>query len=372
MGAWAGYKHIVVVGVEKCGTTSLHAYLSEHPDITSSSNKETFFFNRYYDRGADWYSSNFDLANANVALDTTPSYFRFTEALDRLETFPSSKYILFLMRHPVRRAYSFYLHDVNLVVSKGRRSHAEYRRTDFSFTQLFEERNDRYFTRYADSIGALRRRFPRDRVCCLALENLRADVPHYRERLGGFLDMDLEALGSVLPWLNRQQVPRFLYPGDHRVFETEFGALELDESSVYRCEHGVPIDRVDVDASRIEDLRVLEVSYDLAIERAFCEEIHEAHFREDIRKVEDLLDLDLGSWKEQTDLQAAWDPPLVQYQDALSPHLALCSLAEAFLDDGQQAEAERAVSKAAELTPVDPRVSTVWRRVEAAGTTSAV
>ena len=74
--AWTGVRHILVVGVEKCGTTTLHAYLSEHPDISRGPAKEIFFFNKGYERGADWYSGLFDLGNAKAALDATPSYFR--------------------------------------------------------------------------------------------------------------------------------------------------------------------------------------------------------------------------------------------------------------------------------------------------------
>ncbi len=363
-GEWAGCKHILTVGVEKCGTTSLHAYLSEHPDISAPPGKELFYFNRYYGRGAGWYSSLFDLTKARAALDFTPSYFRSSEALDRIEAFPSSKFFLFLMRHPVRRAYSFYLHDINLVISKGRRSHSGYRRTDFSFKQLFAERHDRYFTRYADHAAGLLKRFSRERVCCLIFEEVVADIPRCRDRLSAFLDMDLESLGSVLPWRNRQQIPRFLYPGNHRVFQTEFGTIELDESAVYRCERGVPIGRVDIDASRIEAVRKLEGSYDLSIDRAFCEEVHDSLFREDIQQLEDLLKLDLESWAAQTDLAASWDAPLVHYEASVTPHLTLCTLAEAFLDRGQRAEAKRTASKAVELAPSDPRVLALLSHVE--------
>ena len=362
--AWAGFQHLVLAGVEKCGTTSIHAYLSQHPKITSPPGKELFFFSRNHDRGVDWYSGHFDLAPGNVALDATPSYFRSSEALDRLEAFPSSKYVIFVMRHPVRRAYSSYLHDINLVVSKGRRSHLKYRRTDFSFRQLFDERNDRYFTRYGDSVTSLRNRFSPERVRCFAFENVVADVPLFRDRIGDLLNMDLESLGSSLPWQNRQHVTRFLYPGDHRVFETDFGTLKLDPARVYRCEHGVPIAHVDIPAKRIDDVRDLEASYDLTIERSFCEEIHETHFRDDVRKVEALIELELPSWNEQSDLAAVWDHPLVHYQDAGSPHLALCTLAHAFMNQRQMTEARRVISKAIEIARDDPQVTACWDRFE--------
>src|SRR5436190_811051 len=44
-----------VVGAAKSGTTSLHVYLDQHPDIFMSKPKEPFFFEAEYDRGPEYY-----------------------------------------------------------------------------------------------------------------------------------------------------------------------------------------------------------------------------------------------------------------------------------------------------------------------------
>jgi len=36
--------NLIVIGAAKCGTSSLHAYLDLHPDISMSAQKELWFF----------------------------------------------------------------------------------------------------------------------------------------------------------------------------------------------------------------------------------------------------------------------------------------------------------------------------------------
>ena len=44
----------IIIGVKKGGTRALLEYLRLHPSIRAPG-PETHFFDRYYDRGLDWY-----------------------------------------------------------------------------------------------------------------------------------------------------------------------------------------------------------------------------------------------------------------------------------------------------------------------------
>ena len=48
-----------IVGTQKGGTTSLMRFLTRHPQVARSERKEVHFFDRFYDRGVDWYSDQF-------------------------------------------------------------------------------------------------------------------------------------------------------------------------------------------------------------------------------------------------------------------------------------------------------------------------
>jgi len=49
----------LIIGAQKCGTTSLFYYLSQHPDLSLPKLKEIHFFDLNYEKGIDWYYSFF-------------------------------------------------------------------------------------------------------------------------------------------------------------------------------------------------------------------------------------------------------------------------------------------------------------------------
>jgi hypothetical protein len=108
----------VIVGAQKAGTTSLWAYLNEHPQIELALTKEMSFFDIHYQRGASWYRMHFPI-KPDSSVSTTPerrtltgessAYYMFHPlAANRLaELVPSAK-IICLLRNPVDRAFSHY------------------------------------------------------------------------------------------------------------------------------------------------------------------------------------------------------------------------------------------------------------------------
>ena len=101
----------VIVGAQRGGTTSLHAYLSAHPQVITPATKELHFLTDRYERGLDWYLGQFpsELPLGVVTGEATP-YALFHPLAPRrlLEIAPAAKSIV-LLRNPVDRAYSHYL-----------------------------------------------------------------------------------------------------------------------------------------------------------------------------------------------------------------------------------------------------------------------
>jgi hypothetical protein len=65
--------NLIVIGAQKCGTTSLHYYLSLHPEIAMSRTKELHFFSRRWRRGLRWYERQFR-DPAPIRGESSPSY----------------------------------------------------------------------------------------------------------------------------------------------------------------------------------------------------------------------------------------------------------------------------------------------------------
>ena len=108
----------IIIGSQRCGTTSLYTYLAQHPQILTPIKKEMDFFSWHFERGIDWYLAHFPpIPEGEQFLtgEASPSYFDSLEAPERLySAFPEVKLVV-LLRNPVDRAISqFYrLADLN-------------------------------------------------------------------------------------------------------------------------------------------------------------------------------------------------------------------------------------------------------------------
>lgn len=113
----------IVIGGQRCGTTSLFKSLSEHPQVMRPPvEKGTDYFTLYYYRGLDWYRGHFPLGVSGrlqragrspaVAFEACTYYMFHPLALERLsQDLPSVKLVA-MLRDPVERAFSAYKHEL--------------------------------------------------------------------------------------------------------------------------------------------------------------------------------------------------------------------------------------------------------------------
>jgi len=108
--------NFMCIGAAKSGTTTLYDILKQHPEIFIPAFKEPHFFDipENYNNGIEWYEKNyFKNINRKIIADFTPSYFFEKQAPKRIfnDLGENMKFVI-LLRHPVDRAYSHYLHSV--------------------------------------------------------------------------------------------------------------------------------------------------------------------------------------------------------------------------------------------------------------------
>jgi hypothetical protein len=103
----------VIVGTQRGGTTSLHAYLRAHPDIVTPAKKEIHFLTDRFERGAAWYIGQFPafVPENTLVGEATPYALFHPLAPQRLFHVSPGARIIVLLRNPVDRAYSHYLHE---------------------------------------------------------------------------------------------------------------------------------------------------------------------------------------------------------------------------------------------------------------------
>lgn len=105
----------IVVGAQKAGTSTLDRWLRAYPQIALPRGKETHFFSddEKYERGVSWYLRQFaDYFPGQIRGEVAPQYLYSEKAAQRMRELLNSPKLIFLLRHPIDRAYSNYLMSV--------------------------------------------------------------------------------------------------------------------------------------------------------------------------------------------------------------------------------------------------------------------
>ncbi len=113
-------RHFLIIGGQRCGTTSLYNYLGQHPNITSASKKEIHYFDTNYDKGYNWYKKYFITTEGSkrktelITGEATPYYIFHPHAPSRVKKILPDVKLIIMLRDPVERAFSHYKHHVKL------------------------------------------------------------------------------------------------------------------------------------------------------------------------------------------------------------------------------------------------------------------
>ena len=112
----------IIIGAMKSGTSSLYAYLSQHPQLYPSCKKEVHFFDGglnpdidTFVKGQAWYRAHFPLRSKlstdAKTFEASPLYIFNPLAPQRIFDLVPSVKIIAVLRNPIERAISHYFHE---------------------------------------------------------------------------------------------------------------------------------------------------------------------------------------------------------------------------------------------------------------------
>ena len=202
-GMWRARPDFLIIGTQKAGTTSLHAYLSAHPGLQpASGRKELHYFNIYYHRGLAWYLSHFPRRfswDRRLLFEATPDYLWHPSVPARIRRQIGRPKLIAVLRNPAERAYSAW----NMWHSFESRDDRDSRRADpRSFSQAVAEElaspdgqahlHFHYLAqgRYADHLERWLEHFRRDDLLVLEHANMSRDLPAFLDEICAFLGVD--------------------------------------------------------------------------------------------------------------------------------------------------------------------------------------
>jgi len=106
--------NFLIIGAQKCGTTSLFHFLSQHPDLNLPSVKEIQFFSLEYSKGWKWYKNQFPenpFFRRKLKGEASPYYLFHPLVASRVATHLPKIKLIVMLRNPVDRAYSHFWHE---------------------------------------------------------------------------------------------------------------------------------------------------------------------------------------------------------------------------------------------------------------------
>lgn len=204
----------IIIGAQRCGTTSLYNYLTKHPHVVSSYKKEVHFFDVNFKNGIGWYRAHFfpsfsykyyvkQISKQDIVTgEASPYYIFHPHAPKRiLETVPRAKLIA-LLRNPVDRAYSHYRHEVKLGVETLSFKDAiekEEERLRGEMEKMLEDENYYSFNHqhysylsrgiYVDQLKTWMNLFPKEQILILKSEDFFNDPPAIFKQVLEFLNL---------------------------------------------------------------------------------------------------------------------------------------------------------------------------------------
>ena len=214
----------LIAGVQKGGTTSLDAWLRQHPAIGMARQKEVHFFDDEAAFAAgpppdDAYHAAFDRApGVTIHGEATPIYTYWADAPRRIWAYNPHMRFIVLLRNPVERAWSHWrmarrLREETLDFATAIRCETERCRVALPLQHRMYSYLDRGF--YSEQIRRLRRFFPESQLLFLKSETLFRQPRATLARVCAFLSVP-EWNFDIGPPLNEDTDPVTLQPVDRR------------------------------------------------------------------------------------------------------------------------------------------------------------
>ncbi len=204
----------LIVGAQRCGTTSMFKTLVQHPDVARPFlRKGIHYFDKSYDRGERWYRGHFPL-RATVRLrggvgtraltgESSPYYMFHPLARQRIAGDLPGVRLIVLLRDPVVRAYSAHSHErargfedldfeAALAAEPARLAGERERIMAEPGYDSLHWQHHAYVTRgqYVEQVKALEQLVGRERLCVVDSGDFFADPEPVFEQVRGFLGLD--------------------------------------------------------------------------------------------------------------------------------------------------------------------------------------
>ena len=287
------------LGASKSGTTSIYKVLGSHPEVYNSSFKEPHFFDneQNYNKGLNWYINNFykKIKNQKIISDFTPTYLYDKNAPLRIkETLGEDLKFVIIIRDPVERSYSHYLHSKRdniekkdfleaLDMEKDRLKNADFLST-MNYSYIAQSKYFEMIKRYLNY-------FPRKNFKIYIFEeDFKNKNSIFFECLFSFLGLKKNKIQNTNVKINVASKPRLMIVkkilSSRGSFLVTFFKFLIPSILLRR--------KIRNTIQALNNKPIKKDSLDKRVKKI----IFEKYFKQDVNSLEELLDRDLSFWKD--------------------------------------------------------------------------
>ena len=275
------------IGAYKCATTWIYECLREHPEIFIISAKTepqaTYFLEQTFQKKLNYYNSLFKSARPNqLKGEFTERYLECgNEVIGRMIKHNPEMKLIVCLRNPIERALSQYLNRIHITKMK------------FSSFEEAIEKDFRVIVErgfYYQKLLKFYNTFPKKNILIMIKEDINADAIEFIKRIYKFLYVDPSF------------VPRMI---DRKISPTNFKVTKLGKT-IYKITPWLKRNKL---GYRIQQSRLLKTWFysfadfysnkknSIPQMRKETHEYLKVEYREDIQKLEKLINQDLNHWK---------------------------------------------------------------------------
>lgn len=175
----------LVIGAMKCGTSTVCAYLEDHPEVFMVAGSDPNFFgdDTYFAKGSESYERLFVSANPGMICgEGTNNYAAgalFPDSAPRIHAYRPDMKLVYVLRDPVQRIESAWIQD------RAGMGDAVPSTLDRAVTEMPERYVDQSL--YWKNLSRYRALFPDTQIWVATMEDMKADQTAFFESLTGFL-----------------------------------------------------------------------------------------------------------------------------------------------------------------------------------------
>lgn len=297
----------MLIGAGKSGTTALHYYLQQHPQIFVPSHKDPSYFammdelpaeseddpdemnhhpSAIYD--AEQYQNLFtEAGSGQLTGDVSTMYLYHPKAAENIRIYrPGAKFIA-ILRHPADRLYSRYMH-----LARDGRHHITPLNQIFDRNSIWWRRNDlinegffyKHLKRYFDQ-------FDSSQILVLLFDDLKRNENDLIRQIWSFLDVDEHFVPETEVRLNQSGIVKHAWK-DYLIGHPSILRRSLEAIApgiVQRMRDHPKLKRV---VSELRSKNLDRPDFDPELRRKITDEI----YQDDILKLQSLIGLDLSHW----------------------------------------------------------------------------